>query len=79
MASRGQVSLNMEGLPSLRCTIRDISQSGLGLELETEDNVDVPSDTPVLIDGQGFTLDGVIRHCVRWKKGYRIGVELIDP
>ena len=72
--SRGKVTLLAEGFDRLTGTIYDISVSGLGVDVETPS--DLCPGTPVVIDGQGFAAEGVVRFCGRRGAICRIGVQL---
>ncbi len=70
--SQGRVNLLAGGADAISGTIHDISPSGISVVAESGISV----GTLVQIDGNGFTGQGVIRHCCRHGQGYRLGVAL---
>jgi PilZ domain len=74
--SRGPVTILAAGLARIPGTIYDVSASGLGLDLETNSSLGLGVGTSVVIDGQGFDAEGVVRYCERLGPAYRVGVEL---
>jgi hypothetical protein len=72
--SRGPVTILAAGLERISGTIYDVSNSGLGLDLETHNGLE--PGTSVVIDGQGFAAEGVVRFCERLGPVYRVGVQL---
>jgi hypothetical protein len=70
--SRGRVNLLADGADAVSATIHDVAPSGISVVAESEISV----DTPVQIDGDGFTGHGVVRYCRRHGQTYRLGVEL---
>jgi hypothetical protein len=72
--SRGPVTILAPGLEQIRGTIYDVSAAGLGLDLEM--NSALVQGTCVVIDGQGFAAEGVVRYCERVGQIYRVGIEL---
>lgn len=74
--SRGPVTILAAGLERIPGTIFDVSASGLGLDLETQCGLGLGVGASVVIDGQGFAAEGVVRYCEHLGPAYRIGVEL---
>jgi hypothetical protein len=74
--SRGPVTILAPGLERISGTIYDVSASGLGLDLETHSALGLGVGTRVVIDGQGFDAEGVVRYCERLGPVYRVGVDL---
>jgi hypothetical protein len=72
--SRGPVTILAAGLDRIPGTIYDVSDSGLGVDLETQ--IALGAGTSIVIDGQGFAADGVVRYCECLGSVYRVGVEL---
>jgi hypothetical protein len=71
--SKGTVNLIVNGAGPVSGTIYDISVSGLGVQTETN----IALGSPVGIDGDGFTAEGVVRYSAIRGGKYRLGVELI--
>jgi PilZ domain len=72
--SRGPVTILAEGRERIPGTIYDVSASGLGLDLQTPYALGL--GTSIVIDGQGFSADAVVRYCERVGAVYRVGVQL---
>jgi hypothetical protein len=70
------VTILAAGFERIPGTIFDVSASGLGLDLETRSSLGLGLGASVVIDGQGFATEGVVRYCEHLGPVYRIGVEL---
>ncbi|HWB83120.1 MAG TPA: PilZ domain-containing protein [Bryobacteraceae bacterium] len=70
--SRGPVQLMVAGQSPISGKIYDISQGGISVEAEGG----IAAGLAVEIEGEGFVMDGVVRHCRQEGETFRIGIVL---
>lgn len=70
--SKGQVTLQAEGVEPLVVTIYDIGFTGIGVLAPAE----LPLGTRVRVDGTGHAAVGEVRHCQPRGEEFYIGIAL---